>query len=465
MPKTSAKEKAEELTGRMDLLMPEERMRREIVSSAAGIGAFYGFEPIKTASAESAILLTPLIRQGLLDERPPVFCKTRAGEEIALSPSGILGVLRAYASHRLQALPHPVKMSFEADAFSAGAAAHRARPWIDPIDLYADGSGPSDGSMVLWREWGLVMVGEESAVAETEIIQALWKACGELGIGEDEMEARINATGCVHCRPHCRSSFSAFFRARRQRLCVKSRRDIAHNPTAILSCADERCVSASAQAPQALDFLCDRCKKHLRSALEFMDEARIPYFLDTRLFREGSWFCETIFVLLLRSPSGGVSKDRASESEHADPDSRPLLIAEGGRVSRAAGLFAGKDIAAVGGTLLLDALRHALGAKSESVRSGADVFFVQLGDLAKRKSFEILEDLREGGIEIRESLGRDSIKVQFKIAERLAARYALVLGQKEALDGTIIVREVQSGIQETVPQANLVEFLKKKLEK
>jgi histidyl-tRNA synthetase len=93
------------------------------------------------------------------------------------------------------------------------------------------------------------------------------------------------------------------------------------------------------------------------------------------------------------------------------------------------------------------------------------IFLVQLGELAKRKSLGLLETLRVGGVEVRESLGRDSIKSQLKVAERVGARIALILGQKEALDGTIIVREVQSGIQETIPQDKLVEVLKAKLKK
>jgi histidyl-tRNA synthetase len=124
----------------------------------------------------------------------------------------------------------------------------------------------------------------------------------------------------------------------------------------------------------------------------------------------------------------------------------------------------GKELQVASGVLLLDAARDAMREK-EGGTEETEVFFVQLGELAKRKSFEILEALREAGIEAKESLGRDSIKVQLKIVERLGARFALILGQKEALDRTIIVREVESGIQATVPQDRLIEFLKKKLKK
>jgi len=143
----------------------------------------------------------------------------------------------------------------------------------------------------------------------------------------------------------------------------------------------------------------------------------------------------------------------------------PAIIAEGGRMSRAAMLLGGKDLAVAAGTLFLDAVADEMQKRSGDIAITTDVFFIQLGELAKRKSLEILEALREAEVDVKESLGRDSIKIQLKIAERVGARYALVLGQKEALDSTIIVRETGSGMQETVSQEKLIEFLRKKLKK
>ena len=93
------------------------------------------------------------------------------------------------------------------------------------------------------------------------------------------------------------------------------------------------------------------------------------------------------------------------------------------------------------------------------------VFFVQLGDFAKKESFRIMEELRDAGISVGESLGRDSVKSQLKIADRSEAELSLILGQKEAIDKTIIIREMTSGIQEVVPQEKFIDILKKKLRK
>jgi len=93
------------------------------------------------------------------------------------------------------------------------------------------------------------------------------------------------------------------------------------------------------------------------------------------------------------------------------------------------------------------------------------VFLVQLGDLAKKKSLKIFEEFRKNGIYVSESFGRDSIKAQLRVADRLGADLALIIGQKESLDGTAILREMQSGVQETIPWKKIIDEVRKRLKK
>ena len=454
MPKTH-KTKGDDLVNAFDVLPDAWPAVAEVGKVAHAIGAFYGFEGMYVSPVESAAWFNALVRSGMLDDRPPVWCRARTGEDLLLSPSVALGVMRAYVSQRMHALPHPLKIVAEGDAFSLSVPGrNQAHTESKAIEESAQ-SEPSP--MIVRREWALVMIGEGGLVAETEIIQVLWKTCAELGLTHDAVELRINATGCVHCRSSYRTALGGYFRSRLARLCTASKRDLKSNPTHILSCPDERCRGLGMSAPQILDFLCERCKKQLRGLLEFLDSANIPYFLDSALFREGTWLGEIIFAITLR-PRDDAGIPPAESA-------RLVVCAEGGRASRAAQVLGGKEMSVVAGTLFLDVVAQSIRARSGAQIPALDAFFVQLGDLAKRRSFEILESLREGGIMVKESLGRDSIKIQLKIAEHLGARYALVLGQKEALDATIIVREVHSGAQETVPQERLVEFVKKKLKK
>ncbi len=474
------KKKIEEWAHRMDILPRDAGRFADVENTVSAIARFYGFEKIVTAPIEEVACLQPLIKSGMLDEWPPVRCETQTGEEFLLTPSGAIGATRAYFSHHLQDMPHPVKLFFHSQGFSQL-----------PASSAVSGHGLSGGgeSIVARDEWGVVIIGEEGAVAETGIAQVFYRATAELGINDRSIELRLNAIGCAVCRVSYRASLGAYFRRHLSRLCTRSKRDLKRTPTKILACAEERCRGIAALAPQVLDFLCDRCKKQLRSLLEFLDEAKIPYFLDPKFFRDGSWYTEVIFELLLerkgvapRPPESAAGEKGAVPEAVAGEQSTTIsppasavppaplgkaVLAEGGRLSHAAFLIGGKEVPVTAGILFLETVAAALAWQEDANTAGdsLEVFFVQLGDLAKRRSFEILESLREGEIEAKESLGRDSIKTQLKIAERLGARFAVIFGQKEAIDGTVIVREVGSGIQETVPQEKLVDFLKKKLKK
>ncbi|MBI2640800.1 MAG: ATP phosphoribosyltransferase regulatory subunit [Candidatus Sungbacteria bacterium] len=421
---------------RFDRLPSQESLLGILRDKFREIAAFYGFEKIHTSFLEEPRAFLPLAKAGFFDERTPVLCKTRAGAEFALRFSGALSILRAYVVHKMNDLPHPLKFFFDAEGF-----------FLD---------SPRGKEVRMRGEWGLVMIGEEGPIAEAEVIQVIWKGLVDAGLKGDSVEIRINAVGCAECRPIYRSQLGTHLRNRAARLCRNCKRHTKRSPARIWFCGEEKCKIVGNNAPQVLDFLCDACKKHLRGVLEFLDELRVPYFLDSRLFKDGSFFSTLIFELAVRQSTAGATGEETSA----------VIFGEGGRMSRAGELIAGKRIDAAAAILQLDKVAACIGGGvSRPEEERPKVFLAQLGELAKRKSFGLLELLRQNDISVRESLGRDSVKSQLKSAELLGAEVALILGQKEALDGTIIFREVQSGIQETIAQEKLIEFLRKKLKK
>ncbi len=474
MPKI--KSSPNEYLAEFDRMPQEERQIGRIRKSLEALAEFYGFEKISTSIVENYRVFLPLLRAGVLGENLPVFGKTKVGAEIFLRPAGVLGVLRSYMSQKMNDLPHPLRFSFEGERYSLASHGHGSKIYSRP-------------------EWGIMMIGEEGPIAEAEIIQVIWKAIHESGLDLGELALRVNATGCSVCRSSFRSSLNSYFRTRSGRMCKNCRRLSKRNPTKILLCEEEKCKVLFSHAPQVLDFLCEACKKHLRGFLEFLDEVGIAYFLDPKLFKDGSWFNTLIFEAVVRPkaaapvegeviastpqfipppsriPHGlaaGTEGNLQSFPRGAEPHEKAggFILAEGGRVSHAAEIMVGRrlDVASASfffdtWVLMLASARNLVGKEEERPK----VFLTQLGELAKRKSLVLLETLRKGGVGVRESLGRDSIKSQLTVAGRVGAEIALILGQKEALDNTIIVREVSSGIQETIPQDKLIEFLKKKL--
>lgn len=433
-----------EPSGKFDRLPLRERSQLIFKESLESLAEFYGFEKIFTSVLEDFRIFMMLQKAGLFKESHPVLVKTNYGSEFFLKPSGILSVLRAYVSHKMNDLPHPLKFSFGGEIFHLASQSVCSR-----------------------AEWGLAMIGEGEPVAEVQIIHLVWKALEEAGFDMGYFGLRVNAAGCAVCRSSFRSPFSTYLRNRLGRLCKNCKRFFKSMPTRILVCREEKCRMVSSNAPQVLDFLCEACKKHLTGFLEFLDEIRIPYILDNKLFRDNSWFDTLIFEIRFNAVEETEKKD-TGENTKDNFSTEGQILGEGGRLVKVGELLTGRRLDAVGLVLSPDALEKIWMSKERALFSKngqPKVFFVQLGDLAKRKAFKVIEDLRKAGIKVEESLGRDSIKSQLRAAERGKADVALILGQKEALDDTIIVRETELGAQETVLQEKLVEFLKKKLKK
>ena len=443
----------QEILSGLDRHPAKEGFYEKIKNGFLTMANFYGYEKIFTPVLEDGRFFQPLIKEGLLLDTPPVFCKTRSGEEVTLKSSGAVSVLRAYFIHKMQELPHPLKFYFDTEVFFSSPLVAR--------------NAASLTSMRNRPEQGLVMIGEDGPVAEAQIAQLIWQGLQEGGIGVGGFSFRVNAIGCAECKSSFRMPFMSYLRNRTVRLCRSCKKQVKRRPVRVLLCEEEKCKIVLGSAPQVLDFLCANCKKHLTGFLEFLDEMKIPYFLDPKFFQDGLPFNTLIFQLTsesaaLQKEETGVSAEGSLPAPAAKKNN--FILAEGGRLTRAGELMSGRKIEVVSGTIFPEALGRLVGENSLTVRR-PKVFFTHLGEFAKKKGMLIIEELRAAGIETQESLGRDSIKSQLKVAEKVGAEVALLLGQKEALDGTIIVRETGLGVQETIPQEKLVEFLKKKLKK
>jgi histidyl-tRNA synthetase len=244
---------------------------------------------------------------------------------------------------------------------------------------------------------------------------------------------------------------TSYFKSREAALCPDCRRRLRENPLRILDCKEEKCQPVKAQAPQILDHLCDGCHRHFREVLEFLDELELPYHLNPYLVRGLDYYTKTVFEIIEDSPEGKALG----------------TLVGGGRYDSLVKILGGKEAPAVGGAGGMERIIQLM--RTKAVRfpkeRKIEVFLAQLGNLAKRKSLKLIEDFREANILVGESLGRDSLKAQLKMGDRAGARFALILGQKEALEGTIIIRDMASGKQETVKLDKVVKEISKRLKK
>lgn len=447
MPKVSF---IKEFVQKQDKLPEEETFLRRFRDAFGSPAEFYGFKKVFPSLIEDASLAQSLNKNGCLFGKNPLVVKIQAGKEMLLSPPLFASLLRYFSAHEFDTL-FPVKLMSEREVFfKTGSREH----WFGTE-----------------YEWVVMMAGEKSPVAEAEMIQVVRKGLEALGIWGENIEFRINAMGCDSCQPLFRSALLTYLRPRKAQLCRRCRMDLSVNPLAVFECSDSRCSLLSTDAPQALDYLCDMCKKHLRGVLEFLEEADVPYFLDSRFFQKDLYLNDIVFSFMYRIEQGDNNKSESKERRSYFFDTKnackKILLATGGRLKRAAKLMTGNSFEAAGVVVYPTAIADLIGKEecTDKGQNSAQVFLIQLGEFAKRRSLAVLEILREGGIEVNELLGKNSLKYQLRVAEKMGVKIGLILGHREALDETIIIRELDSGIQEIVPQKKLLEYLKRRLER
>ena len=444
--------------GTRDILPADQPLWEKIRSSIRQISSFYGFEPIDTPHFEHTDLFT--LGVGLATDivsKQMYSFKTRGGDALTLRPEGTAPVARAYVEHGMSSWPQPVKLSYVGSFFR-----HES---------------PQRGRFREFHQWGLELIGDADAVADAEIINVFYRFLLDWRL--DDAVVEVNSVGCPSCRPAYRAQLAQYYRSKVRGLCRDCKERFRMNPLRLLDCTEEKCVMTKKSAPQILDRLCEACRNHLKLLLEFLEELSVPYVLNPHLVRGLDYYTRTVFEAFLPAtekagsptaagaPEEGGKVPRANESGQSHPPSKNLAIVSGGRYDGLIELVGGRPTPAAGGAMGLERLAQVIRERLTKVPEPAKpkVFLVQLGDLAKKKSFRIMEDLRRAGIAMSESLGRDSIRSQLKIADRLGAEFAIIIGQKEALDDTAIVREMSSGIQETIPRERLIETLKRKFKK
>lgn len=456
MPKTQDKSKNfQSPKGTHDILPEDQRLWEEMRKSIKSISTFYGFERIDTPHFEDTDLFYVGVGHATdIVSKQMYSFKTRGGDQLTLRPEGTAPIARAFVEHGMASWPQPVKLYYEGSFFR-----HES---------------PQRGRFRELHQWGLELIGDENAVADAEVIQVFYAFLKEWGIGDGVVE--VNSVGCTVCRPAYRAQLNQYYRSRVRGLCRDCKDRFKDNPLRLLDCTEEKCIVAKKSAPQILDRMCEACRRHFKSLLEFLEEADIPYALNPHLVRGLDYYTRTVFEIFVDAEKSNISesivasdgeesKDIQVKKEEPRELIRKLAIAGGGRYDGLVELIGGRATPAVGGAMGLERMANLIKERKEKMPEvpKPDVFLVQLGDLAKKKSFRIMEELRKSGITIAESLGRDSIRSQLKIADRVGAQFSLILGQKEALDDMVILREMSGGMQESIPQSKLVDALKRKL--
>jgi len=423
--------------GMRDILPAEQRLWKLFAEYAASVGSSYGFERIDTPIVEFSDLFRKGTGEGTDIVQKEMFSfATKGGDELTLRPEGTPPVIRAYLEHGMEKWTLPVKLFY-----------------LGPMFRHEK---PQAGRRRQLHQFGVESIGEGDPVRDVQVMQVFFAILSKLKITDVRME--LNTIGCSTCRPKYVRALKEYYRNHLKQVCADCRVRYKTNPLRLLDCKDEKCQRVKVSAPQMLDYLCEECRNHFKGVLELLDAVEIPYMLNPHLVRGLDYYTRTVFEIF----QGEVSADPLQDAQ------KRLALAGGGGYDGLVKMLGGKDTPAVGGAMGIERVLAIVAGRSQEeyeYPGRARVFIVQLGGMAKKRALVFMEELRGANIKAGEAFGRESITAQLKVANKMGADLAIILGQKEVLDNVAIIREMDTGSQEIIPMAKLLDEIKKRLKK
>ncbi|MCS6789025.1 MAG: histidine--tRNA ligase [Patescibacteria group bacterium] len=412
--------------GMHDILPSDEKWYDRIYKAFRKISEFYGFKKISTPILEYAFLFEKGIGEATdIIEKEMYFVKTKGDDLLALRPEGTAPVMRAYFEHGFNKLSQPQKFYYFGPFFRH--------------------ENPQAGRFRQFHQLGFEIIGGKSdSIYDAEIISLSSELIKELKISN--LLININSIGCQTCRPKYIKKLEEYYKHNSSKVCKTCNLRIKRNPLRVLDCKDDKCQDIKKNAPNIIDSLCISCRNHFKEVLEYLDELNISYNLDQNLVRGLDYYSRTVFELEVE----GLGSEIGS-------------LGGGGRYDYLSQLLGENQVSALGAGLGIERLIYVMKAQQVKLpeKQGKKVFIIHLGDLAKRKTLLIMQKLYDAGVSFVETQDKESLKAQLRSANKVQADLALIIGQKEVFDNTVIIRDMHSGLQETIPLNKLTEGIKK----
>ncbi len=404
--------------------VPRQKMEKESkyfpyknLDLGGSIALHYGFTPNET----------PEIKKVDLDHSKALLegdFVENEGENGALLPLHVeekISVLRTYIDRNMYSLPQPVMMYFK---------------------------GPFKGSLSKkshsYPRYGdLEIIGNPKSIAEATLIKTALAILEEYGY--KNLCVEINSIGDRESISKFTRELTAYYRKNIEGLSAHGRQLLKKDVFELISLADKKSEALKEDAPKSITFLSEPSRIHFKEVLEFLEKLNIPYKINHHLVGNRKYCSETIFEII----------SHAEGKKHPECQTLALGVRYDG-LAKKIGLK--KEVSGVGISLLLKRpAREKVVAKIKR----PILYFVQLGFEAKLFSLEVINILRKENVMVHQALSKDKLAGQFSVAERIETPYMILIGKKEAMEGSAIVRDMSTRSQETVPLSKLVQYVKK----
>jgi len=409
-------EKITAIRGFKDILPEDARRFWEVESVARQVFNSFGFREIRTPIMEKTELFKRSIGETTdIVEKEMYTFADRDSEFLTLRPEATASVIRAYIEHNMFADQQITKL------FTIGPMFRRERP--------------QKGRFRQFNQIDVEFFGEDKPQSDAEIIFMLMHFLTSVGLKDLQLE--INSLGCASCRPLFSMAVINFLKGREENLCPDCQRRINTNLLRVFDCKVESCGEIIADAPRILDFLCYDCEVHFSQVKSLLQELHISFNINPRMVRGLDYYIKTAFEV----------KSNALGAQNA--------VAGGGRYNGLVSSLGGPEVAGIGFGVGFERLIDCL-PKDGINKFKTDLFIAALGVQAQKFAFSLTNEMRRSGISAEMDYADKSLKSQLKRADKLNSSFTLIFGDKEIDEKQVLLRNMQTKEQQTIPLDGLL---------
>lgn len=286
----------------------------------------------------------------------------------------------------------------------------------------------------------------KKSIAEALLIQTIRSFLIELGF--EDHAVRINSIGDSDSVSRYTRDLTNYLRKRIDEMPAPARELMKENPIVAFMHLVERKHELADKSPNPLEYLTDTSRKHFREIVEFLDMSGIPFEIDSRLVGHHECYSEALFAFDL------------FQDDHVPYEQDPIYI-RGGRYNTFISKMSKMKVPAAGAVMMLRDKKQPATIPTPRLRFEPSIFVVQLGFGPKVKSLMLIDELKRAGIPVRQNVISDSLSEQLRQAETHRVRYAVIIGQKEYVENSAILRDLERQTQENVSFSTLPERLRK----
>lgn len=396
------------IKGTKDVLPNESYKNQYIEATCLGVAENFGYKEMRTPVFEH----TELFQRGVGDttdvvQKEMYTFDDKGGRSITLRPEGTAGAARAFLENGLSNEALPQKIYYLTSCYRY--------------------EKPQAGRLREFHQFGIECFGATSPLADAEMISLAKQIFDELGVKDLHLE--LNSIGCPECRAEYHKALKEYFSQYKDKLCDTCNDRLERNPMRILDCKSPVCSEIAKDAPVVLDYLCDECREHFQKVKSYLDAANIEYIVNPQIVRGLDYYTKTVFEF--------VSDAIGSQG----------TVCGGGRYDGLLEELGGQHTPSLGFAMGLERLQLVMEAQGCNFPepSRPDLFIVAMGEKATLKAVEIAKDMRDEGFSVVYDLNGRSLRAQMKYADKLGAKFNVVIGDNEVENKVVSLKDMATG--------------------